>query len=795
MHEVGEAEFLEAAGSGHILDCGDGGTHRPLDAALVRRCCHELKGRIDPRGIRLRNAKIVGSLDLAGLDIPFPLRFEKCEFDSPLLAEGARLHELAVRGSCELPGLLANGMRVYRDLDLSRTRVTGAHKTSASTSKRAALWLCESSIGGRLLCVNTVIDGGGERAIQADRMHVGGNARLIHRFTACGEIRLIGARIDGSLDLTGASLESAGTGLALDLAEAVIEGSIFVIDGSSGRPSVQGRIDMGGARIGGQVLIRNATLKGQGDMPVGSAYSRSRVGGTALSAPRLSVGAEVTLEDSCQVFGGMDLAMSELSSLSIGPGCSLTAPGRTALDLNNAEFLSTLTIGQAVHVRGTIRLSGARIHGNLCLRGAILSDPERRSLVAARGAKIDGEAELHNVTAMGGSMNFRAATIGSFFFASGACLNFPSGHTLTLHQASVKGSVWLDSGFESKGVVDLSRATIDGRLVCTQGSFTCPAPSGRNQRGHAIEAISAIFRGGIDLGWETVSPSVDFTGATTSFLADDPKRWPTLFAVAGFTYDRFEQPQGGSSSHTWDHAARCAWLGHQTPYDAGPYEQAARVFREHGYTDGAKAILIAQRRRARRAIIGRWALARRVLDTAYDSTVRYGYRPGRVLWLLLFLLIAVTGSLEIPAAQASMRATTTAGTVYTTRGPALAAKAAPAISAGGPATSAGGPAAPAGGPATSAPTAVSPASPPVSAAAKPPADACGDGQVRCFNAFLYAFDTVIPLVSLEQRATWYPDVHLRDGTFMEWWLNTATILGWLLSSVFVLSLANLARSA
>jgi len=35
----------------------------------------------------------------------------------------------------------------------------------------------------------------------------------------------------------------------------------------------------------------------------------------------------------------------------------------------------------------------------------------------------------------------------------------------------------------------------------------------------------------------------------------------------------------------------------------------------------------------------------------------------------------------------------------------------------------------------------------------------------------------------------------RDGLLMEWWLNIAAILGWLLSSVFVLSLAGLARSA
>src|SRR5215471_16445850 len=324
MDEIGEAELLAAAGAGRALVCGDGGTRRRVDAALLRRCCHELRDRIDPRGIWLQNAAITGSLDLAGLEVTFPLRFEGCHFGAPLLAEGARLYGLVLTGCADLPGLLANGVRVQRDLDLSRTRVTGALRTSASTSKRSAIWLCESEIGGRLLCVDTVIDGRGERSIQADRMHVTGNVRLLHQFTARGEVRLIGARIGGSLDLTGARIESFGTGLALDLGEAVIEASVFMIDDPSGRrPAIRGRIDMGQARNGGQPLIRNATLEAQQATPVGSAYSRSRVGGTALSAPRLTVGAEVTLDGTCQVTGGIDLSMSELSSLSIGPGCSL----------------------------------------------------------------------------------------------------------------------------------------------------------------------------------------------------------------------------------------------------------------------------------------------------------------------------------------------------------------------------------------------------------------------------------------------------------------------------------------
>jgi hypothetical protein len=123
MNKVGEAELLAAAGAGRPLVCGDAGRFRCVDAALLRRCCHELRDQIDPRGIWLQHAAIAGSLDLAGLEVKFPLRFEGCHFDAPLLAEGARLSGLVLTG-CALPRLQANGVRIQRDLDLSLARLS-----------------------------------------------------------------------------------------------------------------------------------------------------------------------------------------------------------------------------------------------------------------------------------------------------------------------------------------------------------------------------------------------------------------------------------------------------------------------------------------------------------------------------------------------------------------------------------------------------------------------------------------------------------------------------------------------
>ena len=83
----------------------------------------------------------------------------------------------------------------------------------------------------------------------------------------------------------------------------------------------------------------------------------------------------------------------------------------------------------------------------------------------------------------------------------------------------------------------------------------------------------------------------------------------------------------------------------------------------------------------------------------------------------------------------------------------------------------------------------------VPAARAPASDPCGDGQVRCFNPVFYAVDTVIPLVTLGQRNAWYPNRAAPWGAAVDTWLNLATLLGWALSSIFLLSFTRLARTA
>jgi hypothetical protein len=70
-----------------------------------------------------------------------------------------------------------------------------------------------------------------------------------------------------------------------------------------------------------------------------------------------------------------------------------------------------------------------------------------------------------------------------------------------------------------------------------------------------------------------------------------------------------------------------------------------------------------------------------------------------------------------------------------------------------------------------------------------PASLSGQG-----SSLLYAIDIVIPLILTRSAIDLVPRAACARRQHMLWWLNLATLLGWLLSSIFVLSLARVSRT-
>ena len=366
----------------------------------------------------------------------------------------------------------------------------------------------------------------------------------------------------------------------------------------------------------------------------------------------------------CEVTGCIDLSMGDLSSVSVGGDCALRTPGRTALDLTNAEISGTFRLHRRAVIEGTLRLEGAVIRGSLGLHGQ-LSRPENKSLVGGSAMTVDGDVYLDRLRADGGRINFRSATLGSVF-ADHCELRNPDAYSLSLNQATIKGSVRLAGGFSSVGLVVLNRCLIEGRLQLAARSCARrpprPTSTGTRSRRYRPPRAAASTWAGSRSRPAWTSP---MRPPRSSPMTRRPGR--ERFAIAGLTYERFESPQGTKLNRVWDEGARSAWLGRQAEFESGPYEQAAKVFRQHGYTTEAEHILIAQRRHAGQVRRPHVIWPRRLIDAIY-STIGYGYRPSRVLWVLAALLVLVIASLEIPAAQATLRANNGNGQVYATNG-------------------------------------------------------------------------------------------------------------------------------
>ncbi|MBU2667798.1 hypothetical protein KOI35_30235 [Actinoplanes bogorensis] len=742
-------QLLAASRAGRSLTCAGA----DVNAADLRSACLAGEG-LDPYGLRLDRARIVGPLDLRACEVAVPLAFTSCDFTEPIDVRGAHLHDLSITADPTLrpyvlPGMLATGCRIDRDLDVSGMVITGELAARPGGSTRASVWLIEAELGGSIVARGTHVLPSTGFAINADRVRVDGAILLPDGFRATGEVRFGAARVNGSLDLIGAQLTS-GDGRALNLASASIGGSVFVLDSAKTKePSrIRGRIDMNHTAIGGTFFMRNAQLtappSGVGAHPYNIATPMSR---PLLFASQLSVRGAMRIEGDTVVRGGLLLTGARLEGGLRVEG-SVWNPGDIAVDLAQAGIGGIEAAD--VSIEGTVKLDNAQVDGPVRFDGASFTTPRQRRCISAVGIRIQGDLRLAGVNAVGGGLNFRGASVGGVVDAADAYISNPGDKTLSLHMAEVSGNVRICGKFRSIGLVVLNRAVVGGRLradgaVLEWRPAGLEPPGEPNPRGVALEALAADVRSGLLLGWTIKAGGIDLTDATTTALADRPESdWPVTSYLGGFRYDRFAPVDWESGRAVWDADERIAWLARMRPFDPRAWQHLATVLRTAGDRDGADAVEIAALRQAR---AGRPRRAR-AIDRLQDTTVRYGFRPQRAIYLLILLIAAVTLSLYLPAVRDQLRATDDNAVVFSPDG----------------------------------------ARPLPGEAPRP--GTCGDGKVRCLSPLFYAIDTVVPLIDLHQRSTWYP-VGEGHGPWLEWWLNLCTILGWVTSTVFAFSFTRL----
>lgn len=437
--------------------------------------------------LRLRQARVTGVLRLTGARVAIPVDLRACRFVEAPDLRMAEFTGLRMSG-CTVPALGAENLHVTADLRLDDNFVA-----------RGTVNLSDARIGGSLRLTTGKFGGINERAVIADRIVVGGTC-FARKLEAHGVVRMPGARITGNLDLSGARLSSS-TVDALDLTGASVDGSLLVRRHRAGPAfTADGRLLIPGLRIGGDLVLTGAVVRrreGEALLPRGQNESRMPI-----------------------VPGGI-----------IDPGAAVVA--------DRIHVQGNLELDDGSDITGTVRLPAAVIGGYVRLSGARLTgpypEPDRGVALLGDGIEIGGDLEARESgrgpLVCHGQLRLVDARVRGSASLSGVRLHAPDRDALNGDRLRVGGELYL-RGIRCAGTLRLQNAEIGATLDCTGATFSRPrfrpwpdgAPNGPPEVRPSLDARAAtvgkdllLLRvrapGGIRIRRMDVRKSVQVTGA------------------------------------------------------------------------------------------------------------------------------------------------------------------------------------------------------------------------------------------------------------------------------------------
>ncbi len=373
---------------------------------------------------------------------------------------------------------------------------------------------------------------------------------------------------------------------------------------------------------------------------------------------------------------------------------------------------------------------------------------------------------------------------------------------------NARGGVFL-RGVEAEGEVRLHRSEIGGDLDCVGGRFqnpydlkkekTVPGSTGKALNVAGARVTGAfLWRPGNNGGSNRVEGALDLTAAEIGTICDDPAYWPV---PGDLLLDRCRYGGFTGTGTPVSDKERIRWLDLQDPARFGgdfwpqPWEQCAKVLREMGHAEDARAVLIAKeerQRRVRRAqaaahlskirtriakadreasthdiearlaarsgLVGAWSTLAflRLRDGLLSALIAYGHRPLRALgWLAGMWLF---GAVLFGVAHGDGG--------FKPNNAVILSKPEWAQCAEGRARRGD----------------------------HPSTLACYQSQPEAagyptFNAALYSLDTLVPVVDLEVQDYWVPDERASPAARTYLWVHIAT--GWFLALLAVAGFSGL----
>jgi hypothetical protein len=267
------------------------GRNREIAADLIRWLCVDRKAneQVDPSGLQIQAAKIIGYLDLAFVMLPFPIRLWNCaltwgaylnQVEIPEFDLGGSWTKAIVGDSAIVKGsvVLDDGFHANGEVNLVGAQIGGSLGCDGGTFNKpdgyvkggvflrngfhadGKVNLMGAQIGGNLECDGGTFNKPDGYALHADGAVVKGGVFLGNGFHADGDVRLLGAQIGGSLDCDGGTFNKPD-GDALNADSAKVSGSVFLRGGFNAK----GYVDLTDAHIDRDLIciegiLRDATL-------------------------------------------------------------------------------------------------------------------------------------------------------------------------------------------------------------------------------------------------------------------------------------------------------------------------------------------------------------------------------------------------------------------------------------------------------------------------------------------------------------------------------------------------------
>lgn len=378
------------------------------------------------------------ALRVRGAVVSGPLRLVGARVEIPVELLGCRFDQRPDLRMAHLAGLALTGSRLP-GLRAGNLTVEADLLLDDGFRSHDTVELTDAQVRGSLRLSGAHLAGVDGRALVADRLVVEG-ACYARRLVGRGELRLPGASITGNLDLAGATIHSP-TGDALDATGLTVGGSVIAArhHGEEHTFRASGRVLVAGARVGGDLVLAGARISVAGP-----------------PEPRRSVAGET----------GMPVVPAGI----VDPSACLVAD-RIQVD-GNTE------IDDGARIDGTVRLPNARIGGYLRLSGAVLTGPGRRGVALLGdgldvGGDLDGRDQGRGPLVAEGPLRLVDAHVRGSASLSGVRLQAPEADALHADRLRIGGELYL-RGMRCDGTVRLQHAEIGSTLDCTGARLDLP---------------------------------------------------------------------------------------------------------------------------------------------------------------------------------------------------------------------------------------------------------------------------------------------------------------------------------